>query len=758
MTVFQSVSAFHQKNFTRVGRYLSTHTLYLSTMLPFSCFLLTVILGIAIWFSSVAGSELKKSVYDNAIHQNEVSSESLRIAFQDYVDLSAKLSLLNPLSPRFYQGPHEAYQVLKTYNLSSFKFSDLAVCYPNESTVITINGSCSFSVLFDEVPEKEALRTLLDEKAGTYITSTYLFGVLPESAKLLFVQPLSARHKAVYILDSVMLGRLLFTGSRSDSDKVFLYNDQNELLWSNAAVTEEGMEVLLSIMRSDENSSQTKDSVGHYIWSRSSISYHVGLIIMSPVHNQFRQFQTVATALAVLCGLFLLLGVAVLFFSHKHSLAPVQTMLHSFQETGRFSAQTDGDVGMLRQIHSEFSRLLNENKQTVALLSSDQLRNLLVLRILCGRYSDIGELTNICRWLSITFPYPAFFACVFLFNHVINEVEYTDFQQRIQAAGGKDSVCYHCLSPEENSIVSIVNVSQSDFSREAWGERVFAACAPAYNFTLGIGKIYNDVTALGKSYIEARTAMDYRLIKGEKTCICYDTAIEAGDTDEYPQSLLKKYLEALQSWDVDLIDSSLRGVIDYVSNHKLSLQQVKCICFDLTSAFLRQAHMLGAISEQIVSMLDVFGIAEYNSIGELVDKIQKYSVLIRQHITASTRTTDEKLLHRVNDCLNQNIANPQFALTDLADYTGLTIQTIRRKIKEMTGMTLNGYFTRLRLEHAKKLLADTDLPLQRVCEQCGYLDVSSFIRLFRSEEGISPGKYREENKIIQNIAEARDES
>ena len=35
------------------------------------------------------------------------------------------------------------------------------------------------------------------------------------------------------------------------------------------------------------------------------------------------------------------------------------------------------------------------------------------------------------------------------------------------------------------------------------------------------------------------------------------------------------------------------------------------------------------------------------------------------------------------------------------------------------------------------------LDINEVCEQCGYLDLSSFIRLFKSETGVSPGKYRE---------------
>ena len=210
-------------------------------------------------------------------------------------------------------------------------------------------------------------------------------------------------------------------------------------------------------------------------------------------------------------------------------------------------------------------------------------------------------------------------------------------------------------------------------------------------------------------------------------------------------------MEALQAWDVKQISASLDELVQYVGQHALSLQQVKCICFDLTSAFLRQAHSLGALSDQLSSILDVFSIAEYSSIRELVEKIQKNSLLIRNHITDYTETADARLVQRITEYLQQNIANSQFSLSELADYTGISIQTIRRKFKDVTGQTLNNYFTHLRVDRARMLLITTDFPLQTVCDQCGYMDVSSFIRLFKTETGISPGRLRESIKGVDQI-------
>ena len=48
MSVFQRLGAVSKERSSGIGHFLSSHTIYLSTMLPFSCFLITVILGIMV--------------------------------------------------------------------------------------------------------------------------------------------------------------------------------------------------------------------------------------------------------------------------------------------------------------------------------------------------------------------------------------------------------------------------------------------------------------------------------------------------------------------------------------------------------------------------------------------------------------------------------------------------------------------------------------------------------------------------------------
>ena len=52
------------------------------------------------------------------------------------------------------------------------------------------------------------------------------------------------------------------------------------------------------------------------------------------------------------------------------------------------------------------------------------------------------------------------------------------------------------------------------------------------------------------------------------------------------------------------------------------------------------------------------------------------------------------------------------------------------------------YLTLLRVEHAKELLASTDMTIRDISIQVGYYDSGSFIRRFKQVTGETPLQYR----------------
>lgn len=66
--------------------------------------------------------------------------------------------------------------------------------------------------------------------------------------------------------------------------------------------------------------------------------------------------------------------------------------------------------------------------------------------------------------------------------------------------------------------------------------------------------------------------------------------------------------------------------------------------------------------------------------------------------------------------------------------------------KHATGLAPHQYVSRCRIERAKRLLADTDLPLIEIGPQVGYADQSHFSALFRRYVAMTPKTYRNTTK------------
>ena len=62
-------------------------------------------------------------------------------------------------------------------------------------------------------------------------------------------------------------------------------------------------------------------------------------------------------------------------------------------------------------------------------------------------------------------------------------------------------------------------------------------------------------------------------------------------------------------------------------------------------------------------------------------------------------------------------------------------------------MTFTEYLNTVRLNVAKDLLITSNYNLSEIAREAGYTDLSYFSKLFKKEYGISPSKYRKENRL-----------
>ncbi|MFB9277084.1 helix-turn-helix domain-containing protein [Cohnella cellulosilytica] len=102
------------------------------------------------------------------------------------------------------------------------------------------------------------------------------------------------------------------------------------------------------------------------------------------------------------------------------------------------------------------------------------------------------------------------------------------------------------------------------------------------------------------------------------------------------------------------------------------------------------------------------------------------------------------LAEQIAAYLRLNYANPDISLDHLSDAFGLAPRVISKLFKANTGERFVDYVMSLRMTEARRLLAESELPVQAIGEQVGYPQVISFIRTFKRCVGTTPGEYRKQ--------------
>ena len=90
----------------------------------------------------------------------------------------------------------------------------------------------------------------------------------------------------------------------------------------------------------------------------------------------------------------------------------------------------------------------------------------------------------------------------------------------------------------------------------------------------------------------------------------------------------------------------------------------------------------------------------------------------------------------------------ELSVEQIADELPVSRRTVERRFQAATGRTVIEEITRCRLSRAKRLLAETDLPVKNVAHLSGFPSEEQMRIVFRQQETHAPSEYR--HKVRRN--------
>lgn len=105
---------------------------------------------------------------------------------------------------------------------------------------------------------------------------------------------------------------------------------------------------------------------------------------------------------------------------------------------------------------------------------------------------------------------------------------------------------------------------------------------------------------------------------------------------------------------------------------------------------------------------------------------------------------ENRYVSEIKKYVQSNYLEP-IKISDISDRLNVNRSHLYRIFKSETGMGVEDYIINVRMNHARVLLVDTELPVATVSTMVGYKNYTTFFKRFKQTTGLTPLEFRNQN-------------
>ncbi|MRN53778.1 helix-turn-helix domain-containing protein [Paenibacillus monticola] len=262
---------------------------------------------------------------------------------------------------------------------------------------------------------------------------------------------------------------------------------------------------------------------------------------------------------------------------------------------------------------------------------------------------------------------------------------------------------------------------------------------PALYLTIAVSPVYSGETPITDAYGSLSSLLKERRLNKETQIIVEPRAssarsfhVKVTHGEELSNLLLSGNEEAVLGW--------LDRQLEQLNQKDAAAEDFRAFAAGAVEQAGKTVMKLGLREDVLIQPVLKENFENFYSTGQYRAWLH---ALVRP-ILADMRTkseTKDPVLAYVLDYLDKHYGE-NINLNLVADKLNLSPGYLSTFFKEKQGINFSDYLNNLRIGHAKELLMNLDLRIQEIALQVGYLNVNSFIRMFKRASGLTPGEYR----------------
>ncbi|WP_018756273.1 helix-turn-helix domain-containing protein [Paenibacillus terrigena] len=487
----------------------------------------------------------------------------------------------------------------------------------------------------------------------------------------------------------------------------------------------------------------------YYFYQKGATSGYTYVNII-PADSLSAQYTKLHITLITLLVISIVISIiASVVFSMRFN-NPVQKIIDTIRDLNQKDGVTDHrnqfdyireNIGMIIQSHQQTSDDLH--KKTSLLQHYDIMNQLKKIR---GnhRHEEVGTPKNQTPFRFILFQfspnkryYEAFRMSVERSTHFMAEY--------VSQMVHKESPQSLIFQTEPNQIVLIhyLNEAQPEAEQTAQFEvhlmrikELLEADKEFGFYSIAVSSLYPHTAQMTQAYEEALLRIKHRPFN-DSTIILRNEAIHS-ERLLYTNTFEQEMHLHLQEGNVQQVLLILDRTLSQLQKKNPSMYHYNKFLEEMTDKVLRIVYSLQLDAEPLAqaaaSRLPVYTM--YDLEQYFKDLIESACQFIRDH-----KEVIDPIVRFVHDYLANHYAEA-VTLDIVADKLKITSSYLSTYYKEKTGTNFVDAVNKYRVEQASTLLLHTDLFVQEIAVQTGFLNISSFNRVFKKFTGITASDYR----------------
>ncbi|UJF32439.1 response regulator transcription factor [Paenibacillus hexagrammi] len=209
-----------------------------------------------------------------------------------------------------------------------------------------------------------------------------------------------------------------------------------------------------------------------------------------------------------------------------------------------------------------------------------------------------------------------------------------------------------------------------------------------------------------------------------------------------PQSLALTDLQVLlEAGKKSELIQRVQETIDRMQFAEVGAESVEAFYYGFLHLVYLVLHKKGLSVHGMISSQELqdFGTAT-RSLNQLRNWAVRTAILCCDYMNSHLKDVSAvtgRVCHYIDEHLHEEISREE-----IAAYVFLNPAYLSRLFKKETGLSISEYMLKVRMEKAKKLLAESNDKISSVAEKTGYTHFSFFAKMFKKYTGFSPQEYR----------------